>query len=406
ARRMCFAGFDYEGPAAIFREHAALSAFENDGTRDFDIGAYADVSDAAFDGLAPFQWPQPTGTNRRETRFFADGRFFTPDGKARMVAVKLPAVSKPLSEEFPRWLNTGRIRDQWHTMTRTAKSPRLTGHFGEPFCEIHPDDAASAGIGPASLVEVESRHGTIIVRALLTERQRRGSVFVPMHWTDQLASKGRVDALVDAMVDPVSGQPGSKRTPVAIRTYAASWYGFAVSAGKPVCAGVPYWALSQAEGGFRLELAGKETPADWQMFGQSLFGLKGGEGEWIAYYDREVGLARLAVLVGEKLVGALFVAPQPVALSRRFITEALPQGHAGSARYRLLAGQGGADRPDPGAILCACFQVGFNQIAAAIREGQRDVEAIGAALKAGTNCGSCRGEIRRMLDEGRFEKAG
>ncbi len=406
ARRMGFAGFDYDSPAAIFREHAALSAFENDGTRDFDIGAYANVSEAAFDRLAPFQWPQPAGTVSRETRFFADGRFYTPDGKARMIAVKLPAVSKPLSAKYPLWLNTGRIRDQWHTMTRTAKASRLMGHFGEPFCEIHPDDAAEVGIGPASLVEVESRHGVIIVRALVTERQRRGSVFVPIHWTDQLASKGRVDALVDAMTDPVSGQPGSKRTPVSIRPFVAGWYGFAVTAAKPDCAGLPYWALSIAEGGYRLELAGQEAPADWQEFAGQLFGLGSGEGEWIAYYDREAGIARLAAFVGDRLVGSLFTAPQPVALSRRFITEALPQGHAGSARYRLLAGQGGADRPDPGAILCACFQVGVNQIAAAIREGLGDVEAIGAALKAGTNCGSCRSEIRRMLDESRLEKAG
>ncbi len=406
ARRMGYSGFDYDGPAAIFREHAALSAFENNGARDFDIGAWADVSDEVFDTLAPFQWPQPAGAKRQETRFFADGRFYHPGGKAHMVAVKLPTPSKPRDAEHPLWLNTGRIRDQWHTMTRTAKAARLMGHFGEPFCEIHPDDAAAWGIAPASLVEVESRHGAVIVRALVTDRQRKGSVFVPIHWTDQLASKGRVDALVDAMTDPISGQPGSKRTPVAVRPYAAVWYGFAVSAGKPVCAGLPYWALSIAEGGYRLELAGTEVPADWQEFAQGLFGLRAGEGEWIAYYDREAGLVRLAAFVGDRLVGALFAAPQPVALSRRFITEALPQGHAGSARYRLLAGQGGADRPDPGAILCACFQVGVNQIAAAIRDGLGDVEAIGEALKAGTNCGSCRSEIRRMLDENRLEKAG
>ncbi|KAF0231605.1 MAG: nitrate reductase catalytic [Beijerinckiaceae bacterium] len=404
-RRMGFSGFDYPNVAAIFREHAALSAFENAGSRDFDIGAYADVTDAGFDALPPFQWPQPAGTGPQETRFFADGRFFHTDGKARMIATPVPALSKPRSEAFPLWLNTGRIRDQWHTMTRTAKASRLMGHYGEPFCEIHPDDAEAAGITAASLVTVTSTHGSVIVRALITDRQRRGSVFLPMHWTDQFAARARADALVNAAVDPVSGQPGSKRTPVTIVPFAARWYGFAVSAIKPDASAAPYWALATAPGGYRLELAGLEVSEDWQAFARTLFGHEAETGEWIAYFDREAGIARLAMFANDRLIGALFVGPKPVALARGFITDALPEAHAGMARFRLLAGQGGADRPDPGAIICACFQVGVNQIAAAIRDGNGTLETIGAALKAGTNCGSCRSDIRRMLDDPRLATA-
>jgi assimilatory nitrate reductase catalytic subunit len=404
ARRMGFSGFDFADAGAVFREHAALSAFENDGSRDFDIGACADLSDAEFAALSPFQWPQPKGTAPQETRFFANGGFFTPDRKGRMIPTPVLTATKPRSADYPLWLNTGRIRDQWHTMTRSAKAPRLMGHFGEPFCEIHPSDARDAAIAPASLIVAKSAHGEVVLRALITDRQRQGSVFAPIHWTDQYASKARIDTLVDAMTDPVSGQPGSKRTAVAIRPFAAGWYGFAVCAGKPAPQAAAYWAVAPAEGGFRVELAGQETPGDWQAFARELFGLADG-GEWIAYYDREAGIARLAAFEGDRLVGALFVAPQPVGLSRGFIAGALPENHAGMARYRLLAGQGGADQPDPGAILCACFQVGVNQIVAAIRDGQGTVEAIGMALKAGTNCGSCRSDIRRMLDEGRFEKA-
>ena len=404
-KRMGFAGFDFANPAAIFREHAALSEFENAGSRDFDIGAYSETSDEAFTSLTPFQWPQAKGSARQETRFFADGGFFTGDRRARMVATPLPPASKPRSEAFPLWLNTGRIRDQWHTMTRTAKTPRLMGHYGEPFCEIHPEDARRASINPASLVTVESAHGRAIVRALITPRQREGSVFLPMHWTDQYASKARADALVDAMVDPVSGQPGSKRTAVSIQPFAARWYGFAVTAEKPEVTAAPYWALASSAAGHRLELAGTEMPEDWQDFARTLFGLQPEEGEWIAYFDREAGITRLAAFRNDRLIGALFVAPEPVALARGFIADALPETHAGMARFRLLAGQGGADRPDIGAIICACFQVGVNQIMAAIQNGNVSVDAIGAALKAGTNCGSCRSEIRRMLDDTPFQKA-
>jgi len=399
AQRMGFAGFDYPNAAAIFREHAALSAFENDGSRDFDIGAHAGIDDDAFDALAPFQWPQSKGAPAAETRFFGDGRFYTPDGKAQMIATPAPAASKPLSDVYPFWLNTGRIRDQWHTMTRTAKTPRLTGHYGEPFCELHPDDARTAGIAPASLVTVASAHGKAILRALITPRQRRGSVFAAMHWTDQYASCARADALVDALTDPVSGQPGLKRTPVQVRPFAARWYGFAVSASKPSPQAAEYWALSPADGGWRVELAGLSVPEDWQAFAHRLFGFAGEGQDWIAYYDRQAGIARLAAFNGDRLAGALFVAPEPVALSRTFLASALPEPHSGQARFRLLAGQGGADRPDPGIIVCACFQVGVNQIAAAIGSGAAmTVEAVGEALKAGTNCGSCRSEIRKMIE--------
>ena len=396
AKRMGFSGFDYPSPAAIFREHAALSAFENSGARDFDIGAYETISEVEFEALVPVMWPQPAGAEAQETRFFAQGRYYHGDGKARMVPVVPRPTSKARSERYPLWLNTGRIRDQWHTMTRTGKAPRLLGHYGEPFCELHPEDAAAQGIEAAGLMRVESAHGAAIVRALLSEKARKGSVFLPLHWTDQFAAKARADALVNAAVDPISGEPGYKRTPCAIAPAAMAWHGFAVSARKPQAVASEYWALSPAAEGWRVELAGSTAPEDWQTYAATLFGL-GGDAEWLAYQDREAGLVRLAAFEGEKLMGALFVSPQPVALARGFVTEALAERHSGMARYRVLAGQGGAGSPDHGAIICACFQVGVKQIIAAIEAGAASVEAIGAALKAGTNCGSCKSDIRTLL---------
>lgn len=405
ARRMGFAGFDYTHAAEIFREHAALSGFENGGTRDFDISAYAEVTISDFEALQPFLWPQAKGRGPSETRFFADGQFFTPDRKARMLPTPVRRDGKVRDSARPLWLNTGRIRDQWHTMTRTAKAPRLMGQFGEPFCEIHPADAAEMGVAPASLVAVESEFGRAILRALVTERQRRGSVYAPMHWTGKFASKGRINAVTHPATDPVSGQPGLKRVAVSLKPFAAQWFGFAVSAARPQVEGIEYWALAPLEHGFRLELAGTTMPEDWQAFGARLFGLADAV-EWTGFFDRHARTVRLAAFEGDRLIGALFVSPEPVAVSRAFLADALHESHAGGARIRLLAGLGGADRPDPGAIICACFNVGLNTITHAIREGNAtSVEAIGEALKAGTNCGSCRGEIRRIIDANRFEKA-
>jgi assimilatory nitrate reductase catalytic subunit len=178
ARRMGFGdAFAYETPAQIFVEHAALSALENDGTRDFDIGAFAKIGETDYDALSPFQWPRVSAD---ETRFFAQGGFFTPDRKGRFVSVSAKPETR-VTDDFPLILNTGRVRDHWHTMTRTGKSPRLSQHLAEPFCEIHPSDAARLRVEPADLVTIATPHGEVVVRALVSPRQAKGSVFAPMH---------------------------------------------------------------------------------------------------------------------------------------------------------------------------------------------------------------------------------
>jgi len=132
------AAFDYPNAAAIFREHAALSAVANDGTRDFDLSGLAEVSDEAYAQLAPIQWPvtaqQPHGT----VRLFGDGNFFTPSGRARFLAITPRPPANPTDSDYPLALNTGRVRDHWHTMTRTGLAARLSAHSIEPYIEIHP----------------------------------------------------------------------------------------------------------------------------------------------------------------------------------------------------------------------------------------------------------------------------
>ncbi|MPY73935.1 MAG: molybdopterin-dependent oxidoreductase [Alphaproteobacteria bacterium] len=407
AARMGFAErFAYASAADIFREHAALSARANGGARDFDIGGLATVTNAQYESLAPVQWPLPAGAEERRGahRFFGDGRFYTPDGRARFVATPAGAI-RLAGTAYPFVLNTGRVRDHWHTMTRTAKSARLSAHVAEPFCEIHPEDAAALGIAPATLVEVTSMHGRAIVRALPTDRQRRGSVYVPMHWTGQYASAGRVDALACPETDPVSGQPGLKHTPVRVRPFAAAWYGFAVVRRAPGPIACDYWALARAAGGWRVELAGREVPGEWTAFARGLFGDAEDLSEnMLAYHDAPAGRHRFAAFDDGRLDGALFVGQEPVAVSRAWLSERLEADIAGPAdRLRILAGRGGAGVAEPGAIVCGCFQIGVNQIAAAAgAQGCRSVDAVGAMLGAGTSCGSCRAEIQRIIHETRI----
>jgi len=293
-------------------------------------------------------------------------------------------------------LNTGRIRDQWHTMTRTGKTPRLTSHFAESFCEIHPDDARALGIVAADLVRVSNNRGEVILRALVTDRQRRGSLFAPIHWTDQFSGTARVDTLVDPATDAVSGQPGSKFTAVAARRFVARWYGFALTVHEPRTAELAYWAKARSAGGTRLELAGTGEIADVDAFARRLLGLAV-SAETIAYHDR-AGVHRLAAFEGDRLVAALFMAPDPVQVSRDWLAAQLASDLAPRERLRILAGRGGKDSPDPGATVCSCFSIGINQIVTAIETGHATTVAeIGNCLKAGTNCGSCRSEIGRII---------
>ncbi len=390
ARRMGHgAAFDYDTPSEIFAEHAALSAFENHGSRDFDLSG---LVDADYDALAPVQWPVHAGST---ARMFASGKFFTPDGKARFVPIQPPPPFASAPGTFI--LNTGRVRDHWHTMTRTGKAARLSAHMAEPFVEIHPGDADALGIRRASLVRLSNRHGSALVRALVTDRQRRGQLFSPMHWTDQFASNGRVDALVPGKTDPVSGQPALKMAEVHAEPATVRLHGFFVSAQKPNLASF-YWAIAPAEGGWRGELGFSAEPEDWPTYLAEIFGTTA---SFQSIRDERSGRRAFALVENGRLTAALYTSPDPVLVSRQWAVGLLSSTELKAAT--ILAGRPGADTPDGGAIVCSCFSVGINTITDAVmQQGCSSVEAVGALTRAGSNCGSCRAEIRSILDANRL----
>ena len=229
ATRMGWAeAFDYETEADIFREYTALSTAARVFGKDLDLSGWDGMSNADYDALRPTRWP--VSDTRQGGRFFADGQFFHAGGKAKMLAVTHRAPATKRAPKYPFRLNTGRIRDQWHTMTRTGLSPRLSSHLAEPFVDIHPQDAEALGITAADLVQLTSPQGQSILRARITTDVRPGDVFAPIHWTGETAPSARIDQLVAPFVDPVSGQPESKASVVALAPYKAAWYGFAICA--------------------------------------------------------------------------------------------------------------------------------------------------------------------------------
>jgi assimilatory nitrate reductase catalytic subunit len=185
---------------------------------------------------------------------------------------------------------------------------------------------------------------------------------------------------------------------VAARPFKAARYGFAVSMAKPHRLDSAYWALAKADGGWRTELAFDEMSEDWASWCRATFDIPA-HIEPLGYADQTSGDLRLAFFDGERLLAALFLARQPVAVARNWAIAQLSASHTDlRKRFALVAGRPGADTPDPGATVCSCFGVGVNQIVGAVRNGCHSVEAVGKALNAGTNCGSCRAEIRGIID--------
>ena len=405
ARRMGWEKeFDYPNPASIFREHAGLSAFENQGKRIFDIGALADCDDASYDGLEPSQWPCPKDDIRQPgPRLFARGGFPTPDGRARMVPVTGRAGDEPDRSAFPLKLNTGRIRDQWHTMTRTGRVPHLMTHVTEPELAIHPHDAAAYGLTSGGLARIENERGSLVMRAVATESQRPGEVFAAMHWTEQFTSAGAIGGLVHDKTDPFSGQPDMKRSWVRVRAVQTLWTGLLLrrAPATPDLGDGVYWSKAPLDAGFAFELAGWTELASVirsEAILRRLLQIPG-EAELVSYSDPKKLVFRYAGMTGSRLEACLFLAPAGTALpTREMALRLLGRVLEPAERLSLLAAhmQDGASAPDN--IVCACFSVGANSIAATIRKKNlKSVTEIGSALQAGTNCGSCIPELKNLL---------
>ncbi|UZE95500.1 nitrate reductase [Alkalimarinus alittae] len=400
--------FPYQSAHEIFNEHAQLSAFENTldkndpllKKRDFNISSLATLSAQQYDDLMPIQWPVTSVSPQGTKRMFEDGHYFTPTGKAQMIAIEPRLPEARLSDEFPLILNTGRIRDQWHTMTRTALAPQLNNHKAEPFIELHPSDAQHFNIDDGCLVLTSSAYGEMIARAEVTDSQKPGHLFIPMHWTEQLSSKGRVGALVNPVTDPYSGQPESKHTPATIKLYRPQWFGFLLSRRALNIESVQYVVKIRGQKFYRYELAAESMIDDLSVWARTLLcDNQKAETEWVEYSDIKHRKYRGARFVSDMLESCLFISPSLDLPTRGWLAELFNKSSIElDERLAMLSGSPPAGREDCGKTVCACFGVGENTLKSAIKtQGLSSVKAIGECLNAGTNCGSCIPELETLL---------
>jgi assimilatory nitrate reductase catalytic subunit len=240
-----------------------------------------------------------------------------------------------------------------------------------------------------------------VLRVRVSDTQRPGAVFAPMHWNAQYASLASINALVNPDTDPISGQPEFKHTPARIEPYRAAWYGFLLSRRRLTLTNASYWAVARGDGLWRYEIAGEQAPKDWASCARSLLCAPDEKVEWTEYFDTAETRYRGVRLTGGRIESCIFIAPEPDLPGRDWLQSLFAAERLDPlTRRNLLAGVPPRGQQDAGRIVCACFSVGRNTLLEAIRaHGLSTHEAIGARLKAGTNCGSCIPELKALIAE-------
>jgi len=406
AKRMGFTqGFNFNSSHEIFLEHAALSASQNNGERVFNLYGMKDLTQLEYNELQPVQWPVLEKSHGTE-RVYAAGQFSFSDRKARFIATKPVFPKHATSEEYPLALNTGRIRDHWHTMSRTGKAARLNNHIPEPYVDIHPQDALLYGVRENELVRVSSRWGSMVARLKCSGEMPRRMVFVPIHWNGAFASDARVGAVVNPVVDPISGEPELKHTPVRVEPFVISWQGFVLSRKAVSAKEAIWWTQAQGEQFIRHEIAGRRAYSDWSPWARKLLGAAD-DADFLEYFDPGTRIYRAAYLINNRIEACVYVSPRPDLPSRSWLASLFVKSKLSEIdRAGLLAGRSVDPAGDAGPTVCSCFGVGRNTICAAIkRHGLETPQQIGQKLKAGTNCGSCLPELKTILVEQKAQGA-
>jgi len=362
--------FPYQSPEEVFNEHR-----ETTRGRDLDITG---LSYALLDERGPQQWPYPEGASQGRKRLYTDGIFPTPNGRARLVATPYRPVAEDIDERYPLRLTTGRLRDQWHAMSRTGTIARLFAHEPEPRLTLHPDDFTG------DLVKVSSRRGEVYLPAAADPDLPRGTVFIPMHWGQRfLGGEGSlgVNGLTIGALDPSSRQPELKHCAVRVENAELPWrlvaFGSALDPAalferlEPFVRAAPYAArtlIGREVVGVRLALMASKPLHKLTAEVDAAFGIDTASG--IALQDGRIRAARLA---GDTRAEAWL----------RDLWER--QAEVGDLRAPV-------DVALRGRIVCNCYNVAETEIAAF-----DSLEELQAKLRCGTNCGSCLPELRRQL---------
>ncbi|WP_421681750.1 molybdopterin-dependent oxidoreductase [Stutzerimonas urumqiensis] len=392
--------FDFQTPQALFEEYKALTA-----GRDLD---YSGLDYARIDVHGPQQWPFPTGAATGTARLYADGRFPTPSGRARFIADAYVPPRELPDTRYPLTLNTGRLRDHWHGMSRTGTAARLFGHVEQALLGLHPQTLAQRGLVEGDLVRVRSRRAALMLPVQADPSLRPEQAFVPMHWGDRFLKGLGINALTLPARDPLSQQPELKHAGIEIERVDLPWHFFSLAEGRvqarleavrPMFEGFDYASFSLAgrdRAALVIRAARQDAPgSEWLEMIDRLLDLA--DGPVLTYDDprRAVG-KRVRVEQGRLL--SLRLAGETAA--RDWLKQLWQDGTLDPAlRPWLLAPLSEAPRATTapaGKTLCNCMDISQARVCAGIAAGL-DLEGLKRELGCGTQCGSCIPEIRRLI---------
>lgn len=393
--------FAFDTAAEVFDEYKQLTQ-----GRDLDLSG---ISHALLDRLGPQQWPFPTGASEGTARLYLDGVFPTASGRAQFVADPYRAAKEQRDARFPLTLITGRLRDQWHGMSRTGTAARLFGHVSEAVLSLHPDELRRHRLQPGDLVSLKSRRGAVIVAVGSDDSVRPGQAFLPMHWGDRFL-KGGVNAITQPAFDPLSKQPELKHSGVRLESVHLPWHLFALIEGdvqqhfetlRPLCEAFSYVSLSLAgrERPALLIRAASATPPDAQLLRDIDQCLGLNDGPVLAYDDPRRSIGK-RVRIENGRITAIRLAGET--LAQHWLQSLWLEGRADEQLRRWLlaplsAPPGNVDAPANGnKTLCNCKNVSQSAVCAGISRGL-DLQGLKQELGCGTQCGSCVPEIKRLL---------
>ncbi len=425
--------FNYPSAESVWNEHR-----ESTRGRDLDITG---MSYPMLDTHGPQQWPLPEGATTGKTRLYEDGVFPTPDGRATFVNTVYKPVADPRESRYPFSLTTGRLRDQWHGMSRTGTLGRLFGHVAEPAIQMNPQDMARRLLKEGDLVHVTSNRGSLLVPLQASNEIGMSQAFMAMHWGEEFlsgtTSTGErmmgVNALTTSAFCPSSKQPELKHAAVKILKAELPWTLLGVAwlpEGDALRAREDFKALAQAfpsalqftscvpfsnntplaqgpageRSGLLIRAAAHETPGDdLVMRIEALLGLDGHD--VLRYADQKKGQRRAVQLVrdgDQVLLNGFSLAGDTT--SEMWIKTLLQDELPAQAYGRLLLVPG-AKAPvavqSRGKAICSCFNVTDVAIGAELAtcNGDNDERLVQlqTKLKCGTNCGSCLPELKRMV---------
>ncbi len=213
ARKMGYRGFDYNSVEEVYKEHCTLTKGTN-----IDISG---LNYARLKTEGSFQWPVPDTNHEGTTRLFEDKKFYTDTENAKFI---VPRFTKPTSElltiKHPLILTTGRVRDQWHTRTKTGKVNRLLTHIPDPYLEMNQVDTFLRKLKDGDIAVIESKRGKVQVKIKVSDTINKGVVFLPMHWGKVLGNDyGRANNLTTSIIDPISKEPDFKFSAVQVSKY-------------------------------------------------------------------------------------------------------------------------------------------------------------------------------------------